>query len=132
MLSGHLRKLKRTYYIVLNLYDEQGQRKSPLINTKLSTKESLKKVNKLLEQYKEYFDVDTYLKTGIKQLRTLSTNTEIEKPRISEAVESKRYDGEKFTDFLMEFIEVQKREVTINTYGEQLLSIKNVINSFFW
>lgn len=131
MLSGHLRKLNGTYYIVLNLYDEKGRRKSPLINTNLSIKESPKKANKVLEQYKEFFDVDTYLKLGVKQLRTTNYQNRKTPVRITEEKISKRNEGENLTDYLLEFIEAQKREAAINTYGNQLLLIKNVINPFF-
>lgn len=89
MLSGHLRKLKGTYYIVLNLYDEKGKRKSPLINTNLSIKESAKKANKVLEQYKEFFDVDTYLKLGVKQLRMTNYQNGKTSVRITEEKISK-------------------------------------------
>lgn len=51
--------------------------------------------------------MNTYLKTDIKQLGTFSSNEQIEKNRFSEHYEFNRNDGEKFTDFLLEFIEVQ-------------------------
>lgn len=59
MVAGHLQQKKGYWYIVLNLHDENGKRKTKWISTHLSVEGSMRKAEELLLEVKQQY-IDPY------------------------------------------------------------------------
>lgn len=112
MITGSLQKKKGLYYAVLNLYDDYGKRKPKWIPTGYTIKGNKKKAEEKLEQFKIEYEQKSKIK--------------LRDPNIYD-----KYQNILFCDYMLEWLEKQKRKVEQTTYIGYEQVIKGRLYKYF-
>lgn len=101
MVAGHLQQKKGYWYIVLNLYDEQGKRKTKWIATHLPVQGSKHRAEELLLQARQQY------------------------------ADSRMCSGLFFADYMLQWLEKMKPKVSPTTYHSYRYNIERGICPYF-
>lgn len=103
MVAGHLQEKNGLFYIVLTYPDAAGKRKTKWISTKLPVKGNKKRAEKLLMEVRSTFVPE-------------------EKPLDN---------GLKFSDYMLQWLEIIKPTIATTTYASYSLIVKSTIVPYF-
>lgn len=101
MVAGHLQQKKGYWYIVLNLYDESGKRKSKWIATHLPVQGNKRRAEELLFQARHQY------------------------------TDSSAYGGLLFADYMLRWLETMKLKVSPTTYHSYKYIVERSICPYF-
>ena len=113
MVTGHLREKNGYYHIVLNYVDGHGKRHTPSKSTGLPVKGNKKRAEKML------MDART------------AQEAELEAKATEQSAENTSATLIPFTEFLLDWLEMTKKNVEETTYGAYAMGIKNKIIPYF-
>lgn len=113
MVAGHLREKNGYYHMVLNYTDEYGKRKTPSKATGLPVKGNKKRAEQMLIEARKAKEAELEARalereTGVPQTRSIL-----------------------FTAFLLDWLEMTKKNVEETTYGSYAMGIKSKIIPYF-
>lgn len=142
-VTGHLKEVKGIYHIVLNYYDENGNRKNPSITTKLKTRGNKKQAKAMLEYLLSVFvipengskpNLKSYFTKNMLQKYSVKTHS-IKKEKVKNKPKPTRNirvsKAMLFSDFMLYWINATKSCYEINTYGSYLMQISKRIAPYF-
>ena len=113
MVAGHLREKNGYYHIVLNYVDEYGKRHTPSKSTGLPVKGNKKRAEKMLSEARA------------------AKEAELEARAIERSTGKAPAGTILFTAFLLDWLEMTKKNVEETTYGAYAMGIKNKIIPYF-
>ena len=113
MVTGHLREKNGYYHIVLNYVDGHGKRRTPSKSTGLPVKGNKKRAEKMLMDARA------------------AQEAELEAKATEQNAESTSASLIPFTEFLLDWLEMTKKNVEETTYGAYAMGIKNKIIPYF-
>ena len=113
MVTGHLREKNGYYHIVLNYVDGHGKRRTPSKSTGLPVKGNKKRAEKMLMDARA------------------AQEAELESKATEQNAESTSASLIPFTEFLLDWLEMTKKNVEETTYGAYAMGIKNKIIPYF-
>ena len=113
MVTGHLREKNGYYHIVLNYVDGHGKRRTPSKSTGLPVKGNKKRAEKMLMDARA------------------AQEAELEAKATEQNAESTSASLIPFTEFLLDWLEMTKKNVEETTYGAYAMGIKNMIIPYF-
>lgn len=113
MVAGHLREKNGYYHIVLNYVDGHGKRRTPSKSTGLPVKGNKKRAEKMLMDARA------------------AQEAELEAKATEQNAESTSASLIPFTEFLLDWLEMTKKNVEETTYGAYAMGIKNKIIPYF-
>ena len=113
MVTGHLREKNGYYHIVLNYVDGHGKRHTPSKSTGLPVKGNKKRAEKL------HMDARA------------AQEAELEAKATEQSAENISASLIPFTEFLLDWLEMTKKNVEETTYGAYAMGIKNKIIPYF-
>ena len=113
MVTGHLREKNGYYHIVLNYVDGHGKRRTPSKSTGLPVKGNKKRAEKMLMDARA------------------AQEAELEAKATEQNTESTSASLIPFTEFLLDWLEMTKKNVEETTYGAYAMGIKNKIIPYF-
>lgn len=113
MVAGHLRE-KRGYYHMVLSYTVDGKRFTPTKTTGLPVKGNKKRAEAMLNEWRR----DTE-----EELERIRNNDERLHPVNQRDI--------RFTQFMLEWLEMMKNSVEVSTYASYTMSIKSRINPYF-
>ncbi|MED9891861.1 tyrosine-type recombinase/integrase [Ruminococcus champanellensis] len=113
MVTGHLREKNGYYHIVLNYVDGHGKRHTPSKSTGLPVKGNKKRAEKLLMDARA------------------AQETELEAKATEQSAENISASLIPFTEFLLDWLEMTKKNVEETTYGAYAMGIKSKIIPYF-
>ena len=113
MVAGHLREKRGYYHIVLSYTDERGKRQTPSKSTGLPVKGNKKRAEKMLREAREAKEAE---------LAAKALTVETDPDPCGEIA---------FTAFLLDWLEMTKKNVEISTYGAYSFAVKNKIIPYF-
>ncbi|MBR6935449.1 MAG: tyrosine-type recombinase/integrase [Clostridia bacterium] len=114
MSTGHLREKDGYYHIVLSYIDENGKRQTPSRSTKLPVKGNKKRAEAMLVQARE--EMEEKLKYRV---RCKSSGMTILPDKV------------RFTDFLIDWLDMMKTSVEATTFAAYEMTVKNKIIPYF-
>ncbi|MBQ6183184.1 MAG: tyrosine-type recombinase/integrase [Clostridia bacterium] len=114
MVAGHLREKDGYYHIVLSYIDENGKRQTPSRSTKLPVKGNKKRAEAMLVQARE--EMEEKLKYRV---RCKSSGMTILPDKV------------RFTDFLIDWLDMMKTSVEATTFAAYEMTVKNKIIPYF-
>ena len=109
MVTGHLREKNGYYHIVLNYVDGHGKRRTPSKSTGLPVKGNKKRAEKMLMDARA------------------AQEAELEAKATEQNAESTSASLIPFTEFLLDWLEMTKKNVEETTYGAYSMGIKSKI-----
>ena len=112
-LAGHLREKNGYYHMVLNYVDEYGKRHTPSKSTGLTVKGNKKRAEKMLSEARA------------------AKEAELEARAIERSTGKAPVGTILFTAFLLDWLEMTKKNVEETTYGAYAMGIKNKIIPYF-
>ena len=113
MVTGHLREKNGYYHIVLNYVDGHGKRHTPSKSTGLPVKGNKKRAEKMLMDARA------------------AQAAELEAKVTEQSAENTSASLIPFTEFLLDWLEMTKKNVEETTYGAYAMGIKNKIIPYF-
>ena len=113
MVAGHLREKNGYYHIVLNYVDEYGKRHTPSKSTGLPVKGNKKRAEKMLIEARS------------------AKEAELEARALERSTGKVSTDSILFTTFLLDWLEMIKKNVEETTYGAYSMGIKSKIIPYF-
>lgn len=113
MVTGHLREKNGYYHIVLNYVDGHGKRHTPSKSTGLPVKGNKKRAEKMLMDARA------------------AQEAELEAKVTEQSAENTSASLIPFTEFLLDWLEMTKKNVEETTYGAYAMGIKNKIIPYF-
>ena len=113
MVAGHLREKNGYYHMVLNYVDEYGKRHTPSKSTGLTVKGNKKRAEKMLSEARA------------------AKEAELEARAIERSTGKATVGTILFTAFLLDWLEMTKKNVEETTYGAYAMGIKNKIIPYF-
>ena len=113
MVAGHLREKNGYYHMVLNYVDEYGKRHTPSKSTGLTVKGNKKRAEKMLSEARA------------------AKEAELEARAIERSTGKAPVGTILFTAFLLDWLEMTKKNVEETTYGAYAMGIKNKIIPYF-
>ena len=113
MVTGHLREKDGYYHIVLNYVDGHGKRHTPSKSTGLPVKGNKKRAEKMLMDARA------------------AQEAELEAKVTEQSAENTSASLIPFTEFLLDWLEMTKKNVEETTYGAYAMGIKNKIIPYF-
>lgn len=113
MVTGHLREKNGYYHIVLNYVDGHGKRRTPSKSTGLPVKGNKKRAEKMLMDARA------------------AQEAELEAKVTEQSAENTSASLIPFTEFLLDWLEMTKKNVEETTYGAYAMGIKNKIIPYF-
>ena len=113
MVAGHLREKNGYYHMVLNYVDEYGKRHTPSKSTGLTVKGNKKRAEKMLSEARA------------------AKEAELEARAIERSTGKAPAGTILFTAFLLDWLEMTKKNVEETTYGAYAMGIKNKIIPYF-
>ena len=113
MVTGHLREKNGHYHIVLNYVDGHGKRHTPSKSTGLPVKGNKKRAEKMLMDARA------------------AQEAELEAKVTEQSAENTSASLIPFTEFLLDWLEMTKKNVEETTYGAYAMGIKNKIIPYF-
>ena len=113
MVAGHLREKNGYYHMVLNYVDEYGKRHTPSKSTGLTVKGNKKRAEKMLSEARAAKEV------------------ELEARAIERSTDKAPVGTILFTAFLLDWLEMTKKNVEETTYGAYSMGIKSKIIPYF-
>ena len=113
MVAGHLREKNGYYHMVLNYVDEYGKRHTPSKSTGLTVKGNKKRAEKMLMDARA------------------AQEAELEAKVTEQSAENTSASLIPFTEFLLDWLEMTKKNVEETTYGAYAMGIKNKIIPYF-
>ncbi len=114
MVAGHLREKDGYYHIVLSYIDENGKRQTPSRSTKLPVNGNKKRAEAMLVQARE--EMEEKLKYRV---RCKSSGMTILPDKV------------RFTDFLIDWLDMMKTSVEATTFAAYEMTVKNKIIPYF-
>ena len=121
MITGSVQISKGYYYVVLNLYNENGKRVPKWISTGLKVENNERK-NQANKKQAEKIKDNEILKANIE---SNGSN------RISNSLKDAKYKDMLFCDYVVEWLENQKNKLTANTYVGYEQKIKGKFYKYF-
>lgn len=109
MVAGHLREKNGYYHMVLNYVDEYGKRHTPSKSTGLTVKGNKKRAEKMLSEARA------------------AKEAELEARAIERSTGKAPVGTILFTAFLLDWLEMTKKNVEETTYGAYSMGIKSKI-----
>ena len=113
MVAGHLREKNGYYHMVLNYVDEYGKRHTPSKSTGLTVKGNKKRAEKMLSEARA------------------AKEAELEARAIERSTGKAPVGTILFTAFLLDWLEMTKKNVEETTYGAYSMGIKSKIIPYF-
>ena len=113
MVAGHLREKNGYYHMVLNYVDEYGKRHTPSKSTGLTVKGNKKRAEKMLSEARA------------------AKEAELEARAIERSTGKAPIGTILFTAFLLDWLEMTKKNVEETTYGAYSMGIKSKIIPYF-
>ena len=113
MVAGHLREKNGYYHMVLNYVDEYGKRHTPSKSTGLTVKGNKKRAEKMLSEARA------------------AKEAELEARAIERSTGKAPAGTILFTAFLLDWLEMTKKNVEETTYGAYAMGIKSKIIPYF-
>lgn len=113
MVAGHLREKNGYYHMVLNYVDEYGKRHTPSKSTGLTVKGNKKRAEKMLSEARA------------------PKEAELEARAIERSTCKAPVGTILFTAFLLDWLEMTKKNVEETTYGAYSMGIKSKIIPYF-
>ena len=113
MVAGHLREKNGYYHMVLNYVDEYGKRHTPSKSTGLTVKGNKKRAEKMLSEARA------------------AKEAELEARAIERSTCKAPVGTILFTAFLLDWLEMTKKNVEETTYGAYSMGIKSKIIPYF-
>ena len=113
MVAGHLREKNGYYHMVLNYVDEYGKRHTPPKSTGLTVKGNKKRAEKMLSEARA------------------AKEAELEARAIERSTGKAPIGTILFTAFLLDWLEMTKKNVEETTYGAYSMGIKSKIIPYF-
>ena len=113
MVAGHLREKNGYYHMVLNYVDEYGKRHTPSKSTGLTVKGNKKRAEKMLS------------------VARAAKEAELEARAIERSTCKAPVGTILFTAFLLDWLEMTKKNVEETTYGAYAMGIKSKIIPYF-
>ena len=113
MVAGHLREKNGYYHMVLNYVDEYGKRHTPSKSTGLTVKGNKKRAEKMLSEARA------------------AKEAELEARAIERSTDKAPVGTILFTAFLLDWLEMTKKNVEETTYGAYSMGIKSKIIPYF-
>ena len=113
MVAGHLREKNGYYHMVLNYVDEYGKRHTPSKSTGLTVKGNKKRAEKMLSEARA------------------AKEAELEARAIEHSTGKAPIGTILFTAFLLDWLEMTKKNVEETTYGAYSMGIKSKIIPYF-
>ena len=113
MVAGHLREKNGYYHMVLNYVDEYGKRHTPSKSTGLTVKGNKKRAEKMLSEARA------------------AKEAELEARAIERSTGKAPVGTILFTAFLLDWLEMTKKNVEETTYGAYSIGIKSKIIPYF-
>ena len=113
MVAGHLREKNGYYHMVLNYVDEYGKRHTPSKSTGLTVKGNKKRAEKMLSEARA------------------AKEAELEARAIERSTGKAPAGTILFTAFLLDWLEMTKKNVEETTYGAYAMGTKNKIIPYF-
>ena len=113
MVTGHLREKNGYYHMVLNYVDEYGKRHTPSKSTGLTVKGNKKRAEKMLSEARA------------------AKEAELEARAIERSTGKAPVGTILFTAFLLDWLEMTKKNVEETTYGAYSMGIKSKIIPYF-
>lgn len=113
MVAGHLREKNGYYHMVLNYVDEYGKRHTPSKSTGLTVKGNKKRAEKMLSEARA------------------AKEAELEARAIERSTGKAPAGTILFTTFLLDWLDMTKKNVEETTYGAYSMAIKSKIIPYF-
>ncbi len=113
MVTGHLREKNGYYHIVLNYVDGNGKRHTPSKSTGLPVKGNKKRAEKMLMDARA------------------AQEAELEAKATEQSAENTSTSLIPFTEFLLDWLEMTKKNVEETTYGAYAMVLKGRIIPYF-
>ena len=113
MVAGHLREKNGYYHMVLNYVDEYGKRHTPSKSTGLTVKGNKKRAEKMLSEARA------------------AKEAELEARAIERSTGKAPAGTILFTAFLLDWLDMTKKNVEETTYGAYSMTIKSKIIPYF-
>ena len=113
MVAGHLREKNGYYHMVLNYVDEYGKRHTPSKSTGLTVKGNKKRAEKMLSEARA------------------AKEAELEARAIERSTGKAPVGTILFTAFLLDWLDMTKKNVEETTYGAYSMTIKSKIIPYF-
>lgn len=113
MVAGHLREKNGYYHMVLNYVDEYGKRHTPSKSTGLTVKGNKKRAVKMLSEARA------------------AKEAELEARAIERSTGKAPAGTILFTAFLLDWLDMTKKNVEETTYGAYSMTIKSRIIPYF-
>lgn len=113
MVAGHLREKNGYYHMVLNYVDEYGKRHTPSKSTGLTVKGNKKRAEKMLSEARAAKEAELEARTIERSTGKAPAGTIL------------------FTTFLLDWLDMTKKNVEETTYGAYSMAIKSKIIPYF-
>lgn len=125
MVAGHLRIQNGYYQMILSYKDENGKRKTKSISTGLEAKGNKRNAERMLTVTRQSFSPEASLKKKKLSAKELDTADD------SNSAKETGDNSPLFCDFLLEWLEMAKNSIEINTYGGYEYTVKRCIIPYF-